>query len=188
MLSGVVVTIWIPAVCLKHQLCRWIVAMPNADDCWSPFGQPVTFSQGPGQQYSQAKWSTKSWQAQPGRVICNAKSLTILCKYTNSISTMLYFKYLIYPGHIQSDSSWVFWLMLLLVTCDRDRADGLQAAARWMRDTLFLVLHSGGAGLILGLRPANEGRCYFVKTSLIGWVQTYYQPCGGRAHLKVCVE
>ena len=25
-------------------------------------------------------------------------------------------------------------------------------------------------GLILGLSPANEGRCYFVTTSLIGWV------------------
>ena len=28
------------------------------------------------------------------------------------------------------------------------------------------------AGLILGLRPANERRCYFVTTSLIGWAQT----------------
>ena len=27
------------------------------------------------------------------------------------------------------------------------------------------------AGLILGLRPANERLCYFVTTSLIGWVQ-----------------
>ena len=26
-------------------------------------------------------------------------------------------------------------------------------------------------GLILGLRPANERRCYFVTTSLIGWAQ-----------------
>ena len=26
--------------------------------------------------------------------------------------------------------------------------------------------------LILGLRPANERRRYFVTTSLIGWVQT----------------
>ena len=25
--------------------------------------------------------------------------------------------------------------------------------------------------LILGLRPANEERCYFVTTSLIGWAQ-----------------
>ena len=30
--------------------------------------------------------------------------------------------------------------------------------------------------LILGLRPANQRRRNFVKTSLIGWVQTYYQP------------
>ena len=32
-------------------------------------------------------------------------------------------------------------------------------------------------GLILGLQPANERRCYFVTTSLIGWVQTYNHPC-----------
>ena len=34
------------------------------------------------------------------------------------------------------------------------------------------------AGLILGLRPANERWCYFVTTSLIGWAQAYNQPCG----------
>ena len=28
------------------------------------------------------------------------------------------------------------------------------------------------SGLILGLRPANERRCYLVTTSLIGWAQT----------------
>ena len=28
------------------------------------------------------------------------------------------------------------------------------------------------AGLILGLRPANERRRYFVTPSLIGWAQT----------------
>ena len=28
------------------------------------------------------------------------------------------------------------------------------------------------AGLILGLRPANERRCYKTTPSLIGWVQT----------------
>ena len=32
---------------------------------------------------------------------------------------------------------------------------------------------------ILGLRPANERRCYFVTTSLIGWSQTYNRPCYG---------
>ena len=31
---------------------------------------------------------------------------------------------------------------------------------------------NGYAGLILGLRPANEIRRYFVTTSLIGWAQT----------------
>ena len=32
-------------------------------------------------------------------------------------------------------------------------------------------------GLTLRLRPANERRRYFVTTSLIGWAQTYNQPC-----------
>ena len=31
--------------------------------------------------------------------------------------------------------------------------------------------------LILGLRPANERRRYFVTTSLIGWVHAWNQPC-----------
>ena len=33
-------------------------------------------------------------------------------------------------------------------------------------------LNNKKAGLILGLRPANEGRRYFVTTSLIAWAQT----------------
>ena len=43
-----------------------------------------------------------------------------------------------------------------------------------------LVFPSAGktySGLILGLRPANERRRYFVTTSLIGWSQTKDQPC-----------
>ena len=32
-------------------------------------------------------------------------------------------------------------------------------------------------GLILGLRPANARRCYFVTTSLSDWAQTSIQPC-----------
>ena len=32
-------------------------------------------------------------------------------------------------------------------------------------------------GLILGLRPANERRCYFVTTSLIGLAQSLNQSC-----------
>ena len=35
------------------------------------------------------------------------------------------------------------------------------------------------AGLIQDLRPANERRCYKVTLSLIGWAQTYNQPCMG---------
>ena len=30
---------------------------------------------------------------------------------------------------------------------------------------------------ILGLRPANEGRCYFVTMSLTDWAQAWIQPC-----------
>ena len=33
------------------------------------------------------------------------------------------------------------------------------------------------SGLILGLRPTNERRRYFVMTSLIGWAQASNQPC-----------
>ena len=33
------------------------------------------------------------------------------------------------------------------------------------------------AGMILGLRPANERRRYSVTTSLIGWAQAQNQPC-----------
>ena len=37
--------------------------------------------------------------------------------------------------------------------------------------TAFIIL-GVYSGLIPGLRPANERRCYFVTTSLIDWVQT----------------
>ena len=39
---------------------------------------------------------------------------------------------------------------------------------------LVKAMHSE---LILGLRPANERRRYFVATSLIGWTQACNQPC-----------
>ena len=39
------------------------------------------------------------------------------------------------------------------------------------------TLSTQNTGLILGLHPANERRHYFVTTSLIGWEQTYNQPC-----------
>ena len=35
---------------------------------------------------------------------------------------------------------------------------------------------SANAGLILGLRPANERRRYKVTTSLIGWAHAKIQP------------
>ena len=35
----------------------------------------------------------------------------------------------------------------------------------------------GNTGLILGLRSANERGLYKVTPSLIGWAQTYNQPC-----------
>ena len=34
------------------------------------------------------------------------------------------------------------------------------------------MTHEYNTGLILGLRPANEGRRYFVTTSLMGLAQT----------------
>ena len=39
-----------------------------------------------------------------------------------------------------------------------------------------LAVSEEPAGLILGLRPANERRRYKVMPSLIGWVQTQNQP------------
>ena len=39
--------------------------------------------------------------------------------------------------------------------------------------------HIPQAGMILGLRPANERRRYTVTPSLIGWAQTQNQPCPG---------
>ena len=39
-----------------------------------------------------------------------------------------------------------------------------------MQDKLFSSTRKV-SGLILGLRPANERRRYFVTTSLIGWAQ-----------------
>ena len=41
--------------------------------------------------------------------------------------------------------------------------------------TLIYVRTSISTWLILGLRPANERRRYFVTTSLIGWAQAMYQ-------------
>ena len=37
--------------------------------------------------------------------------------------------------------------------------------------TVKQILNDGKWGLILGLRPANERRRYFVTTSLIGWAE-----------------
>ena len=77
------------------------------------------------------------------------------------------------------------------------RIDTLNKKMRFLQDVRFLVCEEMGlitkypcklwhglhhkirlsyAGLILGLRPANERRLYKV-TSLIGWAQTYNQPC-----------
>ena len=39
------------------------------------------------------------------------------------------------------------------------------------RIQLLNQLFTSISGLILGLRPANERRQYFVTTSLIGWAQ-----------------
>ena len=39
------------------------------------------------------------------------------------------------------------------------------------------IIRVSGTGLILGLRPANERRRYFVTASLIGWAQTYTPAC-----------
>ena len=42
----------------------------------------------------------------------------------------------------------------------------------WIAESMVVMLPI--SGLILGLRPANEIRRYFVTTSLIGWVQNLW--------------
>ena len=51
------------------------------------------------------------------------------------------------------------------------------APSQWETVLLCNDVSLIGAGLILGLRPANERRRYFVTTSLIGWAQAENQPC-----------
>ena len=46
--------------------------------------------------------------------------------------------------------------------------------------------HSDSSGMILGLSPANERRRYKVTPSLIGWTQTYNQPCSNFKPFSCC--
>ena len=41
-------------------------------------------------------------------------------------------------------------------------------------------------GLIVGLRPANERRRYFVTTSLIDWPRAWNQPCDISWEIQKC--
>ena len=43
-------------------------------------------------------------------------------------------------------------------------------------------------GPIVGLRPANERRRYFVTTSLIGWAQAQNQPCEPSIPFKITLD
>ena len=46
----------------------------------------------------------------------------------------------------------------------------IMSKGRWVNDTETSAINKN-TGLILGLRPANERRRYFVTTSLIGLAQ-----------------
>ena len=46
-----------------------------------------------------------------------------------------------------------------------------------IRARLLRAEKTKNTGLILGLRPANAKRRYFVTTSLIGWMQSHNWPC-----------
>ena len=59
----------------------------------------------------------------------------------------------------------VYWLKVLYISSDMDILKQCVPV-----DPANAFGH--GWHLILGLRPANERRRYFVTTSLIGWVQT----------------
>ena len=80
----------------------------------------------------------------------------------------------------------IYWLCILCITESfvilisvwsnpkwLGRGSRLKPAA-WNQAFLAHISHSE---LILGLRPANERRLYFVTPSLIGWAQAYNQPC-----------
>ena len=43
--------------------------------------------------------------------------------------------------------------------------------------TISFIMLCHNTGLVLGLGPANEIQRYFVTPSLIGWAQTWNQPC-----------
>ena len=65
------------------------------------------------------------------------------------------------------------------------------SVTKWCIVVHICLMHCGicemGPGLILGLRPASDRRCYFVTTSLIGWVQAWNQPWGllySRSHFQ----
>ena len=57
----------------------------------------------------------------------------------------------------------------------------------WRETLLEDMRHTGEdiAGLILGLRPANERRCYFLTTSLIGWNLEPALYCKQHSHSQI---
>ena len=65
----------------------------------------------------------------------------------------------------------------LVPCCGISIADALVIPQSCTNPSVFYINIYGSPGLILGLRPANEGRRYVVTMSLIGWAQVQNQPC-----------
>ena len=68
-----------------------------------------------------------------------------------------------------------------------------QLSIHWVKGVMYVFVHTtslslpchscsitthAATGLILALPPTNERWCYFVRMSLLGWVQAENQPCG----------
>ena len=79
---------------------------------------------------------------------------------------MRYIKYPEYLGNINLDitfKKWYSWILTLFGRWD---------IIRYHNRTTNYTNNQLIAGLIIGLRPANERRRYFVTTSLVDWAQT----------------
>ena len=72
--------------------------------------------------------------------------------------------------HLLSSCTGIQIQILYCINCHPPRRFGINQISL----QLYCVYHSG---LILGLHPANERHRYKVTPSLIGWAQTYNQPC-----------
>ena len=80
---------------------------------------------------------------------------------------------------------YTLWQLYIFFQFAQSNISNGRRAPPWLRGLGYHVnLHN--SGMILGLRPANERRRYFVTTSLIGWAQAWnHHPSISRAVILV---